>query len=181
MPHPWALVDSIFPTFTGEENPREQIGQIVEYMMLLTEALKYQLENLSSSNWNSTALKDMQADTTESVEQANAALSARLAVLANEMTALTVRVNSLDGYADGLGSKLEELQGRTEQLETDVSYLEKFQEEAEKELEQMNSGLGNVEAAVGELEEAQVQTEKDVESLEPVSYTHLTLPTMAVV
>ena len=43
MPHTWALVDSSFPTFTENDTPQDQIAALVDYMMILTEALKYQL------------------------------------------------------------------------------------------------------------------------------------------
>ena len=109
MPHPWALVDNSFPTFTGDERPSEQIGQIVEYMMLLTEALKYQLENLSVSNWNTTELKNFQSDTTQNVELQNAILNGNMEALADELMAINNRLTALGILTQTQGQELQRI------------------------------------------------------------------------
>ena len=68
MPSNWSMVDNNFPTFTGEEPVRSQIGKLVNYMMVLTDQLKYNLANLDTTNWNETAMSQFQADTTQDVE-----------------------------------------------------------------------------------------------------------------
>lgn len=124
MPHPWALVDSSFPTFTGDESPHEQIGQLVEYMMLLTEALKYQLENLDNSNWNGTALKNLQTDTTKDVVKENEILAAHLTRVAGELSALSMHVNELQ-----------------KQNRTEFNELGKAQKQTQKELTRLQKGV----------------------------------------
>lgn len=114
MPRSWAMVDSNFPTFTGDEKPKDQINMLVDYMFVLVEELKFQLENLDSSNWNSTALESFQTDTTEDVTKQVAALTANLAMVTNEVAAISARV-----------STVESLTGRMKQVEEDLSYLQK--------------------------------------------------------
>ncbi len=114
MPKSWAMVDSNFPTFTGEEKPREQITALVDYMFVLVEELKFQLENLDSSNWNTKALQTFQTDTTADVSQQVAVLAANLALVTNEMAAISSRV-----------SAVESLSGRIKTVEIDLAYLQK--------------------------------------------------------
>lgn len=90
MPHPWALADSNFPTFSGGESPYEQIRQIVDYLMMLSEALRYQLENLDESNWNSNALDQIRAENT-GITEGITALKQRVETMDNQMQNLIQR------------------------------------------------------------------------------------------
>ena len=84
MPHPWALADSNFPAFTGAESPYDQIRQVVDYLMMMSEALRYQLENLDESNWNSNALDQMKAENT-GITEGITALKQRVETMDNVM------------------------------------------------------------------------------------------------
>lgn len=137
MPHPWALVDSSFPTFTGDESPREQVQQIVEYMMLLTEALKYQLENLDANNWNTSALKTFQSDTTQDVEAQGQMLASNMILLANELTMLSNRI-----------SAVESLTGRVTQAETDIAYLERQQNQTDSDLDDLQEQVSAMQVEI---------------------------------
>lgn len=153
MPHPWAMVDSNFPTFTGEESPREQTRQIVEYMMLLTEALKYQLENLDTNNWNKTALQTFQTDTTQDVENQAENLTTNMIQLANELTNLSSRVTAL-----------ESLTARVTQVETDVAYLEQWQAEMENQIGTLQEQLGTTQGDIDTLEQDVAELQDQVDS-----------------
>ena len=87
MPHPWALADSNFPAFTGAESPYDQIRQVVDYLMMLNEALRYQLENLDESNWNSNALDQMKVENT-GIAEGITALKQRVETMDNVMRSL---------------------------------------------------------------------------------------------
>lgn len=69
MPSNWSMVDNNFPTFAGDEPVRLQIGKLVNYMMVLTDQLKYNLANLDATNWNKKAMTEFQQNTTQNVEQ----------------------------------------------------------------------------------------------------------------
>ena len=90
MPHPWALADANFPSFRGDEHPREQVRLIVDYLMMLSEALRYQLENLDSSNWNQAAMKNFRQETVESAKQAVQEIEKALKNLSSRVDGIAV-------------------------------------------------------------------------------------------
>lgn len=118
MPSNWAMVDNSFPSFTGEENPREQAVMLLDYMYILVEELKFQLANLDTNNWNETALAGFQSDTTAEAEAQLARLAAQLAGISGALGGLTNRVAELEG-----------LTGRVNQAEGDISRLEQSADE----------------------------------------------------
>lgn len=89
MPHPWALADANFPAFRGDEHPKEQVRQIVDYLMMLSEALRYQLENLDTSNWNTAAMADFQTATTAEVKKTAAQMTQALKELDEQVKKLS--------------------------------------------------------------------------------------------
>ena len=141
MPHAWALVDSSFPTFSGKEKPSEQISELVEYMKILTEALQYQLENLDTANWNTTALKTFQTDVTADVAQQLEAVAANLAIVTNEVIRIESRL-----------SAMESLSGRVHNLETDMGYVEKEQAEQAQQIDGIRQSVDALQADVDELQ-----------------------------
>ena len=67
MPSNWLYIDSNFPTFTGEENLKEQVTTIQNYMYMLVEQLRYTLHNLDLSNMNEAAVDDWENAITEPI------------------------------------------------------------------------------------------------------------------
>lgn len=59
MPNAWSLVDSHLPQVRMDGDLRGQILEILEFLNVLTESLKYQLENLDEDNLNGAALERM--------------------------------------------------------------------------------------------------------------------------
>lgn len=119
MPNNWSLVDTSFPTFTGEEPVKEQIAKIVDYMAILTEMLQYQLQNLDASNWNDSALQDFSDDATQKV-------AAQVQTLTNQVNSLRSAVDSLVGRI----STAENLAGRMVAAEEAIANLEDAVEDA---------------------------------------------------
>lgn len=68
MPGGQVNIDALFPSFTGEESPREQTRVMLNYLRMLAERLRYQLDNLGKENFNAVALKQIQYETTEEIE-----------------------------------------------------------------------------------------------------------------
>ena len=95
MPSAWSLIDTSFPAFTGEERVRDQVEIILNYMFMLAEGLKYQLSNLSSQNFNTTALKDIQIETTADVEKALEEIVAELEQIKASTTSIQESVSKL--------------------------------------------------------------------------------------
>lgn len=132
MPHPWALVDSSFPTFREGERPQDQIAALVDYMMILTEALKYQLENLDTNNWNATALTSFQLDTTKDVSEQVADVARQLKIMTDEVATIKNRLSA---------------------AESQLGYMEAKLEETGRELEEFRVQLGNAQADIDELQQ----------------------------
>ena len=139
MPHTWALVDSSFPTLTENDTPQSQIAALVDYMMILTEALKYQLENLDTNNWNRSALDNFQIDTTKDVSEQLGTVANQLSAVSNELANIKIRLSAAEG--------------RTAQIETDVSYLETAQEETAQDVAELQEQMGNTQADIDELQQ----------------------------
>lgn len=145
MPHAWALVDNSFPTFTEDDSPQDQIMALVDYMMILTEALKYQLENLDTNNWNTTALDNFQVDMTKDVSEQMSSIAKQLTFVTNEVAAVKIRLSALEG--------------RAAQTETDIAYLEARQEEMEGDIAELQEQTGNAQADIDELQQLISQDE----------------------
>lgn len=124
MPNTWALVDSSFPTFSEDERSGRKIEKLVNYMKILVEALQYQLENLDTANWNTTALEVFQTDTTEDVERQVAALAKNLKTLTEEAVGISVRLTEAEGAMADIEAESAWIQKDVETLQADVTDLQ---------------------------------------------------------
>lgn len=140
MPSAWSLIDASFPTFTGEERVSAKIPVLLDYMYMLSEGIKYQLANLSSKNWNSTALENLKVETT-------ADLVEQMAAVCDDLSTITNRLSALDALIT-----------RMNQVETDIGFLEKSQEEMAQEVFELKTDLDNAEGDIRALGEV-VQTD----------------------
>lgn len=131
MPNAWSLIDSSFPTFTGKERLKEQIPVILDYMYMLSEGLKYQLNNLNAKNWNSNALEDLKIETTADLVEQMAKVTEDISNGINQLNSLTARIL---------------------QVEMDVGTLEKTVEEQGKQLEDVDERLTTAEGSIQQLE-----------------------------
>lgn len=147
MPSNWSMIDNSFPTFTGRESSREQIIALKNYMFLLVEQMKYNLENLDTSNWNSTKLKQFQKDTTEEVEQEVETVAQDLTNTASDLLTLTQAVADIAARVNAL----EDLSERMAQAETDIAFLEKEQQETGQRLADLEEAAENAQADLDEL------------------------------
>lgn len=114
MPNAWAMIDTSFPTFTGRETYREQVGALQDYLYLVVEELKYQLANLNTQNWNKTALQQMQQETVEPTNAEVALIKEQISNITNRLTGMTATLNQL---TERMGKAEEELPKLWEGLE----------------------------------------------------------------
>lgn len=91
----WKSIDNNFPTFLGNENLREQVRLLHDFLPLLIESLKYQLNNLDSSNWNTKAKEQFQSDTTKELEDAMDTTDTAVAELIREAETIQAQVDRL--------------------------------------------------------------------------------------
>ena len=109
MPSAWSLIDASFPIFTGEERVRDQVGIMLNYMFMLAEGLKYQLSNLGEANFNSTALKDIQIETTADVEAALADMLQELDTVKNSVSNLRAGLTRIEEWQKNVNKQFEDL------------------------------------------------------------------------
>ncbi len=109
MPSAWSLIDASFPTFTGEERVRDQVGIMLNYMFMLAEGLKYQLSNLGEANFNTTALKDIQIETTADVEAALADMLQELDTVKNSVSSLRAGLTRIEDWQKTVNKQFDDL------------------------------------------------------------------------
>lgn len=141
MPSNWSIVDATFPTFRGDEQPRQQISALINYMQVLTEQLKYSLDNLDTDNWNTAALQTLTDDTASAAARKLSGLSKELEQLRNEVAALSGRVSDFSA-----------LPGRMTAIEEDLSYLQQDVEEHGNRLEAAEDLIDTAEADIDGLQ-----------------------------
>lgn len=109
MPSAWTNVDANFPTITQDGDIREQISAIYNYMYSLTEELKYTLENLDKTNWNTTAMEKFTGEFTTQIKAVDGEVVRALSLIEglNERADnLQTKSNELAGSVDLLGEKV---------------------------------------------------------------------------
>ena len=120
MPNAWAMIDTSFPTFTGKETYREQVGALQDYLYLVVEELKYQLANLNTQNWNKTALETFQKDTTAETDEQVKLLQEQLVSITNRLTAFNTSLSQLTERVKDSAEELPKLWEGLELLAGDV-------------------------------------------------------------
>ena len=110
MPGPWLYIDARFPTFTGKENSAEQIGELLNYLFLLVEQLKYSLNNLDAGNFNPKALDEMAESSTAEISKTVATLRLQLGQLNQTVTAHGESLAALEESLEAAWEAIRELQ-----------------------------------------------------------------------
>ena len=132
MANNW-IVDNSFPTFTGQESPKEMIAMLVDYMRQLSDQLRFSMENLDASNWNTQALEAVGTSMT-------AGVSEQARTLGEQLVRLQAKLNALEATVRSMGQKLEQF---LELRETDGEKYERLIQMAED----MNADLQAVKDA----------------------------------
>ena len=131
MPSNFLYIDTNFPTFTGEESSEEQIDSMLNYLRILVEQLRYTLNNLDMTNFNTKAISDWSEASTEEIVEQLVAVSAQLNQLSQAVTRLSSRVASLEGLENRMADAEDDIEdlknaddalaGRITALENDTS------------------------------------------------------------
>lgn len=116
MPGNFLNIDTEFPSLTGKEKSEDVIPVLMNYLSLLVEQLRYTLKNLDTSNFNTKALSDWEATSTQDVVDQVTTLTA----LVNQMSTSIGNLVSRMGTAEGA---INDLDGRLDTAEGDISTL----------------------------------------------------------
>lgn len=134
----WLSIDNNFPTFTGDESLKDQVRLLHDFLPVLIEGLKYQLNNLDSSNWNTKAMKTFQKDTTQELEEAMDTTDAELARLILEL--------------GDIGGKIDGITGRITGAESDISWLEAWRPVIQRQTDDLEKRVEGLSADQDALE-----------------------------
>lgn len=157
MPSNWLSIDSNFPSFTGEETPEQQIRELHNYLFQLREGLQYSLQNLTTDNFNTAALKNMtDAQKNEVISQLDK-VYAQLNQMSTEIDRLSSRV-----------SGTENLSGRVTTAEGEITSLKNRMKKAESDIGSMEERFtiteGNVEDLAGRVK--QLEDDQTLDNLQ---------------
>lgn len=130
----WLSIDNNFPTFTGQESLKDQVRLLHDFLPVLIESLKYQLNNLDSSNWNTKAKEEFQSQTTEELEAAMDTTDAEVARLIQTMENLEADLSSALGQLASLGEDMGWLEEKARDLEERTGSLEESRDAMEADL-----------------------------------------------
>ncbi len=108
MPAGLATIDAHFPRFKGNEDVGEQIGQIMNYLQVLSEQLRYMMNNLDSSNFNTEALKKLKIETTEDLVKQVEEMNETLSGVSNSLNALSGTVLNVKGKVETMEGTITE-------------------------------------------------------------------------
>ena len=120
MPNNWLAVDSNLPDLSRVTNPKEQIAMLFDYMVVLTEQLRFSLQNLSVSNWNTTALNELKNSVSDDALKAVEQLRSQLNRMATTVGGHTSRIVAVENKISGLELSQEETDESIHQLEEDT-------------------------------------------------------------
>lgn len=124
MPNNWSIVDATFPTFRGDESPKEQIASLVDYMKVLTEQLKYSLDNLGTNNWNATELKNLSDDVAKLLAEDIEKLAKLYDDLNVKYEKLSLQLGKLQDNYSTLAGELQTINGNLNVIRQDITVLQ---------------------------------------------------------
>ena len=178
MPSNWLAMDDNFPTFTGEESPKEQIRALHNYLYQMREGLQYSMRNLTADNFNEAALSQMTDAQKEAVTEELKKLQSMIAGFDNELATLRARVagvenlegrvNTLETEIDLLWESSKETDQRMQDAETAIAGLEQELEQAQAELDAQSEQIGQAQADIDELDIEQGKMKATVDALSKV-------------
>lgn len=154
MPSNWLSIDSNFPSFTGEETPKQQIQALHNYLFQLREGLQYSLQNLTADNFNQAALQNL---TDEQKNEVTAEMQKVYALLDQ----VTTRIDSLSGRVTGA----ENLSGRITAAEGEITTLKSRVKLAEENIETIANRTATAEADIDGLQDRVEEAESDIGSI----------------
>lgn len=157
MPSNWLSIDSNFPSFTGEETPEQQIRELHNYLFQLREGLQYSLQNLTTDNFNTAALKNM------TDAQKNEVIS-QLEKVYTQLNQMSTEIDRLSSRVSGT----ENLSGRVTTAEGEITSLKNRMKKAESDIGSMEERFtiteGNVEDLAGRVK--QLEDDQTLDNLQ---------------
>ena len=124
MPSNWLYIDTMFPSFTGEEDLEERVTTIQDYMFMLVEQLRYTLHNLDLANLNAAAVDQFQDLLTEPIYARLEEDDGRLTQLAITADGLAGQISDAEGDITALQATAQGLSAQITDAEGDITALQ---------------------------------------------------------
>ena len=137
MPSNWMMIENSFPSFTGRESAREMSQNLLNYMRILVEELKYQLNNLDTTNWNEAALKKLQESTTEDLDEQMVVAIQSVKNVMNEVSSIALRLNTAEYNIRNLETDVADLQREHVELDNRLEEQEGYMEMAQADIDEL--------------------------------------------
>ena len=90
-------IDINFPTFTGEENEKELITGMLNYLRQLVDQLRFTLNNLDQTNFNKAALDEISTGSAGNIAEQVQTLASQLNQTNGRVATLISRMNIAEG------------------------------------------------------------------------------------
>ena len=100
-------LDTHFPTFTGRESAKEVSTTLLNYLKMLTEQLRYTLQNLDATNFNTDSLKQLKVETTEDLVAQVTEMGKSISDLDGGLNTLSATVRSMSSTVQEMSTTLE--------------------------------------------------------------------------
>lgn len=143
----WLSIDNNMPTITGKESTWQMCMQLHNFLPIMIESLKYQLNNLDASNWNAKEKERFQKETTQEVESAVDTTDKEVLKLIQDLKNVDQRIVSLAGRMTdaemdvaGLDRRCDDLEGENRQLVQQMSACQEWMDEVMQAMAIGNDG-----------------------------------------
>ena len=111
MPSNVLNIDTELPTFREDMSEKEVLTEMVSYISLLVENLRYTLRSLDQSNFNQKALEEISTGAAGSYAEQIQQLANALNSVNNSVNQLTSRMQNVETTVGTQGTAITELQG----------------------------------------------------------------------
>lgn len=155
MPSNWQAIDMNFPSFTGDESPKQQIQALHNYLFQLRQGLQYSLQNLGIKNFNTTGLKELTDAQTADVQEL--------------LQGVTNSINSLSGTVNGLSGRMRDV----DKLIGDVAAIEEWTGAAEGQLQELSNRISALEAILQVAEDGSITLGLSGQTINIVGNIHI--------
>lgn len=168
MPSNLLSFDSDFPSFTGEETPKQQIQALHNYLFQLREGLQYSLQNLTDKNFNAAALQNLTDAQKNEVTTQLEKVYALLNQVSTELDNLSGRVSgaeNLSGRVTAAENEIDTLKGWTALTEGNINGLATRTATAEADIKAIKNKGTITEENVAALADSVIQLQNVLQNI----------------
>lgn len=158
MPSNWQAIDNNFPSFTGEESPKQQIEMLHNYLFQLREGLKYSLQNLSSDNFSETGLQSL-------TDEQKKVFAEQLRGIQTTLGQLSATIDRVSGQIGGVTEEwITSFERRVRELEEDTTAADTMKDVSGEG--GLKDRMNAAESAINVLEEGYADHEERLQKME---------------